>query len=241
MRHSIKSYHIALALFVVAVLAACSTTKNTFVTRTYHNLTSRYNGYFYAKESMKDAADKIEKTYEDDYTQLLPIVRIPNTSASKVCYSDLEKAIKKATLVIERHAITNKSGTEIAGAVKWTDENYIIIGQAHYYKQEFIPAFEIFEYVISKYPKNPSQSVAIMWKARTLIQLGDYTQAEGQLDVVSNDKTITKAQQGEVKAAYADLYIHTGNYPNAIKYLEEALYYECQLLYELLRNGGEID
>lgn len=223
MRHSIKSYHIALALFVVAVLAACSTTKNTFVTRTYHNLTSRYNGYFYAKESMKDAADKIEKTYEDDYTQLLPIVRIPNTSASKVCYPDLEKAIKKATLVIERHAITNKSGTEIAGAVKWTDENYIIIGQAHYYKQEFIPAFEIFEYVINKYPKNPSQSVAIMWKARTLIQLGDYTQAEGQLDVVANDKTITKAQQGEVKAAYADLYVHTGNYPNAIKYLEDAI------------------
>ncbi len=172
---------------------------------------------------MKDAADKIEKSYEDDYTQLLPIFRIPNTPSSKACYTDLEKAIKKATLVIERHAITNKGGVEIAGAVKWTDENYLIIGQAHYYKQEFIPALEIFDYVINKYPKDPSQNVAIMWKARTLIQLGDYTQAEGQLDVVANDKNITAKQEAEVKVTYADLYIHTGNYPNAIKYLEEAI------------------
>ncbi|HTF06334.1 MAG TPA: tetratricopeptide repeat protein [Bacteroidia bacterium] len=223
MKYSFKSYHIALALFVVAIIAACSTTKNTFVTRTYHNLTSRYNGYFYAKESMKDASDKIEKTYEDDFSQLLPVFRIPNTPASKGCYPDLEKAIKKATLVIERHAITNKAGVEIAGAVKWTDENYLIIGQAHYYKQEFIPALELFEYIINKYPKNPSQNVAIMWKARTLVQLGDYTNAEGQLDVVGNNKTLTESQQGEVKASYADLYIHTGNYPNAIKYLEEAI------------------
>ncbi len=172
---------------------------------------------------MKDANDKIVKTYEDDYSQLLPVFQIPNTPASKGCYTDLEKAIKKATLVIERHAITNKSGIEVAGAVKWIDENYLIIGQAHYYKQEFIPALEIFEYIINKYPKNPTQSLAIMWKARTLIQLGDFTGAEGQLDVVANDKSLTDAQQGEVKATYADLYIHTGNYPNAIKYLEEAI------------------
>lgn len=173
---------------------------------------------------MKDAADKIEKTYIDDYSQLLPIFRIPNSPESKGCYADLEKAIKKATLVIERHAITKKDGTtEIAGAVKWIDENYLIIGQAHYYKSEFVQAQEIFEYVIQKYPKDPSKSVAIMWKARTQIQLGDYTAAEGQLDVIAKDKTLNAAQQGEIKATYADLYMHTGNCPNAIKYLEEAL------------------
>lgn len=172
---------------------------------------------------MRDAADKIEKSYVDDFSQLLPVFRIPNTPESKNCYPDLEKAIKKATLVIERHAITKKDGTEIAGAVKWIDENYLIIGQAHYYKSEFVQAQEIFEYVIQKYPKDPSQSVGIMWKARTQIQLGDYTSAEGNLDVIANDKSLSSAQQGEIKATYADLYMHTGNCPNAIKYLEEAI------------------
>lgn len=172
---------------------------------------------------MKDAADKVEKTYLDDYSQILPLFRIPNTPESKGAYPDLEKAIKKATLVIERHAITNKAGIEVAGAVKWIDENYLIIGQAHYYKSEFIPALEIFEYVIQKYPGTPSQSIAFMWKARTEVQLGDYSLAESQLDVVNADKTLNKTQQGEVKVSYADLYMHTGNYPNAIKYLEEAI------------------
>lgn len=222
-KHNFRSYYFVLAIVAIASLVACSTTKNTWVTRSYHNLTSRYNGYFYAKESMKDAADKVEKSYLDDYTQILPVFRIPNTPESKGCYTDLEKAIKKATLVIERHAITNKSGIEIPGAVKWIDENYLIIGQAHYYKSEFVTALEIFDYVIQKYPGTPSQSVAIMWKARTEVQLGDYTLAESQLDVVNADKSLSNSQQGEVKASYADLYMHTGNYPNAIKYLEEAI------------------
>lgn len=172
---------------------------------------------------MKDAADKVEKTYVDDYTQILPIFRIPNTPETKGCYTDLEKAIKKSTLVIERHAITNKANVEVAGAVKWIDENYLIIGQAHYYKSEFIAAIEIFDYIIAKYPGNPTAIVAMMWKARAEIQLGDYTAAESHLDVVNGDKSLTSAQQGEVKASYADLYMHTGNYLNSIKYLEEAL------------------
>jgi tetratricopeptide (TPR) repeat protein len=221
-KHKIQSYHIVLAIFCIAIVTACSTTKNTWVTRTYHNVTARYNGYFYAKESMKDAADKIEKTYVDDYTQMLPVFRIPNTPETKGSYADLEKAIKKSTLVIEHHAITNKANVEVAGAVKWIDENYLIIGQAHYYKSEFIASIEIFDYIINKYPGNPTATVAMMWKARAEIQLGDYTAAEGHLDAVKG-KALTNAQQGEVKASYADLYMHTGNYANAIKYLEEAL------------------
>ncbi len=172
---------------------------------------------------MKDAGAKIDKSYQDDYTQLLPVFRIPNSSESKACYTDLERAIKKSTMVIERHAITNRNGEEITGAVKWTDENWLIVGQAHYYKQEFMTALDIFNYVIKKYPNTPTKNLAIMWKARTLVQLGDYSSAESQLDVIAKNTTLSKSQQGEVKASYADLYMHTGNYPNAIKYLEEAI------------------
>lgn len=223
MKSKFHSYQAAFAILTIAFVVACSTTKNTVVTRTFHNITARYNGYFYAKESMKDAADKIERNYVDDYSQMLPIFRIPNSPESKNCFPDLEKAIKKSTLVIEHHSITKKDGTEIAGAVKWIDENYLIIGQAHYYKSEFIQAQEVFDYVIQKYPNDPSKSVGMMWKARTQIQLGDYTAAEANLDVIANDKSLNSTQQGEIKATYADLYMHTGNCPNAIKYLEEAL------------------
>lgn len=227
----LASYHVGFTLFFVAlIVAACSTTKNKFMNRAYHNMTSRYNGYYYARESMKDAQTTIRKTYVDDYSQLLPIFRLPNTPETKGCYSDLEKATKKAASVIDKHAITKpkprgstESPEEIPGAVKWIDENYMIIGQVHYYKGEYIAAIEIFDYLIQKYSKFPVRYDAILWKARTEIELGDYTQAESLLDVIGHDKACPVTLQGDIKATYADLYMRKGNYAGAIKNLEEAV------------------
>lgn len=217
-------YHSSFLLFfALIIVGACSTTKNTFITRTYHNINARYNGYFYARESMKEAQEKIDKSYIDDYSQLLPIFRLPTTPETKGSFVDLEKAIKKATTCIEHHAITLKSGAEVAGAVKWIDDCYLVIAQAHYYKGEYITALEIFDYMIRKYSAYPIKTEALLWKARTQIELGAFTEAESLLDVVSNDKTVSKKVQADTKATYADLYMQTGNYANAIKYLEEAI------------------
>ncbi len=210
-----------LLFFVMLIVAACSTTKNTFVTRTYHNINARYNGYFYARESMKDANEKVERGYIDDYSQLLPLFRLPNTPETKGSFTDLEKAIKKSTMVIERHAITNSKGVEVAGAVKWIDDTYLIIGQAHYYKSEYITALEIFDYMIQKYPNEEIRNDAILWKARTQIELGAYSAAEALLDMIA--KKAPERLQGDIKATYADLYMRTGNYANAIKFLEQAI------------------
>ena len=51
----------------------CGTRHNTFVARNYHNMTSRYNGYFYANESVKDGIQKIKKTHKEDYTKIIPV------------------------------------------------------------------------------------------------------------------------------------------------------------------------
>lgn len=213
----------ALLLWLGAFTVSCTTKKNTRITRGYHNMTSRYNGYFYARESMKDARDKIEKAYVDDYSELLPIFRLPNTPETKGSFADYEKAIKKSTTVIERHAITKKDGEEIAGAVKWIDDSYLIIGQARYYKGEYLSAMEVFNYVTQKYAKFPIRYDGYLWQARTHIGLGGYSQAETLLDMIANDKACPPALLPEIKATYADLYMHTGNYGNAIKYLEEGL------------------
>nr|MBP8947058.1 hypothetical protein [Bacteroidales bacterium] len=48
-----KFIPILIALFIF--LAACSTKKNTFTSRTYHNLTAHFNAYFNGKEALKQA------------------------------------------------------------------------------------------------------------------------------------------------------------------------------------------
>lgn len=219
-------YKISFLVLLVLVLAACSTTKNTWVTRTYHNVTSRYNGYYYARESMKEAQLKISKTYVDDYSQLLPLYRLPNTPETKGCFADYEKAIKKSSGVIEHHAIVKKGTNppqEIPGAVKWIDDNYLIIGQAYYYKGEYLAALDIFDYIIQKYGDFPIRNDAILWKARTQIQMNAYTDAENLLDMVAGQKGADQDLTDDIKIAYADLYMHRGNYALAIKNLEEGI------------------
>lgn len=189
-------------------------------------MTSRYNGYFYARESMKDAQLKISKTYVDDYSQLLPIFRLPNTSETKGSFTDFEKAIKKSTGVIEHHAIVKKGTSppqEIPGAVKWIDDNYLIIGQAYYYKGEYLAALDIFDYLIQKYAEFPIRYDAILWKARTQVEMNAYTDAESLLDMINGDKGCPPELIPAIKISYADLYMHKGNYNAAIKNLEESI------------------
>jgi tetratricopeptide (TPR) repeat protein len=205
------------------VIAACSTTKNKWINRGYHNMTSRFNGYFYAKENMKSAIDMVNKNYVDDYSQLLPIHQLPNTAETKGCYTFLEKAMKKATTVIEHHAITTKGGDEIPGAVKWIDDSYLIIGEARFYKGEYLSSIEIFDYLILKYSKFDIRYDAILWKAKADIEQNGYTEAQSLLDVINNDKSCPDRLQAEIKATYADLDIAMGNYTDAIKNLEEAV------------------
>lgn len=210
-------------LSTLILLAACSQKKNTVMSRGYHNLTSRYNGFFYSKESMKEGLLKLNDTYEDDYTQLLPLFRLPNSSATKGCYPDMEKSIKKSSMVIERHAITDRGGTEIAGAVKWIDENYVLIGRARYYKGEYLSALQTFEYVSRKYEKDPTRFTGYLWQAKTHLELGGISQAMPLLDLIDNDKDCPPELEPEIKATYADLYIRQGNYSPAIKALKEAV------------------
>lgn len=223
--------YLSIVLSTLILLAACSQKKNTVVTRGYHNLTSRYNGYFYSKESMKEGLSKLADSYEDDYTQILPLFRIPNSSATKGCYPDMEKSIKKSSTLIERHAITDRGGTEIAGAVKWIDENYVLIGRARYYKGEYLSALQTFEYVSRKYEKDPVRFTGYLWQAKTHLELGGISQAMPLLDLIDNDKECPEELKPQIKATYADLYIREGNFGPAIKALKEAV--------ELTKNKKE--
>jgi len=52
------------------LFAGCSQEKNTIVNRTYHNVTSHYNGFFNGRLALKDAHTAMKTSYEEDYTQL---------------------------------------------------------------------------------------------------------------------------------------------------------------------------
>lgn len=214
----------AAALAALLVLSGgCSTKKNTVVHRAFHNLTSHFNGYFYAKESVKEGLGKIEQNYQDDYSKLLPVFIYPDSKQAQTVYGDMDKAIKKASLVIQRHCITDKKGKEIPGANKWIDDNYMVIGKSHFYKRDFFSALESFDYVSRAYKNMPARFNGMLWQVRTYNELGSLSMSEPILASLKEDNQFPKNLQKELAAISADFYIKSGSYEPAIKELTKAV------------------
>jgi tetratricopeptide (TPR) repeat protein len=210
------------AVFLAALLlASCSTKKNTLVNRSFHNLSAHYNGYFNAREILREAILKMETEYVDDYSRILPMWTYGNPKDAKAATPAMEKVFKKCSTVIDRHSMKFK-GVE---KVKWIDDNFMLIGLSHFYRHDYFSGVEVFEFVISEYKKQPSRYDAFLWLIKTYNELGLFTKAQGYIDLCKSDRTFPFKKNGELAAVTADFHIKQENYELAIKELNKALVY----------------
>ena len=218
------SYSIyALALLMLLVAVGCKTNKNTVLHRGFHNVTARFNGYYYATESVKEGETKIRDAYKYDYDKLLPVYLVPDKEAAKVTFPEFDKAIKKSSTCIQRHTIKDKkTGAEITSAGNWIDNNWNVVGISHFYKRDFFSGIETFEYVINSY-KSKDKYKAMIWLARSYNELGSPTQAEPIIGVLKDDKKISKYAKNQLPAVQADYYIKRGMYSEAQQALLRAI------------------
>ncbi|MCB9175481.1 MAG: tetratricopeptide repeat protein [Flavobacteriales bacterium] len=198
---------------------ACSTKKNSFTRRAYHNTTTRYNYYFNAKEIMKATNQKLLDEHVDDFSELIPLFILPNEEKSKSLYPDMDKAIEKCSEAIDRHSIYVKKEEHN----RWVDDCYMIIGKARVNKHERYLAIEIFEYLAKAYNKKPEKYLALIWLARTHMELNEMSKAEVYLKLMDEGKAPPDKFKSEYNAVYADFFIRKKQYDDAIAKLEEAL------------------
>ena len=213
--------------FFMLLVTSCTQYKNKFINRRYHDLTAHFNGYFYAKESIKEGVQNLESTYKDDYTELLPVFKYGDAQTAKAIFSQMDRAIKKASTCIQHHAIKDKkSKVEIPNAGKWIDDCWIVIGKGHFYKREFFSAIESFEYVSSVY-KGKQKEEAWLWTMKSYNELNALSQSDNYVTLIKNDKKFPNEFKGHFHALYAEFYIKQGRgmYEEAIKQLNEAIKY----------------
>ena len=203
----------------VYLWSGCSTEKNNIFTRSSHNLSSHYNGYFNSRERVKKGEQQLWDIHEDKFDRVLNVYRHGDTIQAKTVSKLMDDAIKKSSLVIKRHSMLIK-GKEYC---KWIDENYMLVGKAKYYKRDYFPAIEIFQYVASQYPKSPSHFEAMTWLIITYIQTGNQLEAESLVEFLKNENKIPGELKGPVAAANAYFYIVMKNYPHAIEQLKIAV------------------
>jgi hypothetical protein len=210
-QHIIKVFLAVLLLFS----AGCSTKKKSWVNRQFHNTTAKYNGYFNGNESIKNGIKKLEDSFVDDYTTILPIFKTGDLKKSKKTHSYMDKAIKKGSIVIQKHSMKIK-GKEYC---KWIDDNYLMVGKSYFYKGEFEDAIKTFSFIKNEYNKNEIQFDASLWLIRALVEKKDFMTADVELDELTNNRKFPKKLDVDLAKISADFYLQQANYELALEQL----------------------
>ncbi len=222
-------------LLLAPILQRCSTEKNTFASRTYHNITSHYNVFFNGNESLKSGVEKIEERIENDFTRLLPIYKASDPSVPNLVKSDMDNAVMKASKLIELHSITAKPRRrkrrtrryqEFASQEefnKWIDDSYLLMGKAYYYQHNFSAAIDNLSYVIRKFPEEEARYEASIWLIRSYSELERYAEASETIQALQNDVEFPRNLERELAVATADYYMKQQEYSQAIKFIGIAL------------------
>ncbi|GAB5538307.1 MAG: hypothetical protein Salg2KO_04100 [Salibacteraceae bacterium] len=198
---------------------SCSQEKNTIVNRTYHNITARYNGFFNGRMALQDAHRKMEEAHEEDYTQLLPIFIYEDDAVVQPVFPDLERAIEKTSMVVDRHSM-DISGKENC---KWIDDTWIVMGEANYLKDELVQAKQIFDFTKRKYPDPQIEQLSRYWLARIYTRQGEYVRAGDELRKLENGTGFPEKRLGELYAFKADYYLQQDRKEEAIEELQKSI------------------
>ena len=212
----------SLIVLISLIWTSCSNTKDTWVNRRFHHLSSHYNGYYNAGLKIDEGVERLAESHENKYDRTLSVFQYANADKSKAIYPQMDDAMKRLGTVIQRHTIVDKRGNEKPDSEKWIDDNWLLYGQALFYKHQYFEAIEAFQYVEVTYKKSPTRHLGSMWLAKCYLQLTMLREAEDKLDYLRNQKDFPAKKRWELAAVNADFYQQTRNNEKTIEHLEIA-------------------
>ena len=211
-----------LSIAGVVLLYSCSTKKNTFTSRTYHNLTTHYNIYWNGNESFKSGKTALSENVADNYNSILPVYNFGTAAESRKVSSDMDRAIEKAGIAIPRHSMFIRNVEHN----HWIDDCYMLIGKAQFFKQEYPNSRRTMEYLMKQYAGTQTELEASLWHIRTFLQQKRFDDVTAQLEQFETRLSKTKATyriRREIPLMYADYYLMTGNLSAAKTNLKQGL------------------
>jgi tetratricopeptide (TPR) repeat protein len=200
-------------------------------------MTARYNIYFNGYESFKAGLVRINNSYKDDYAEILKVFEYSDPSTVSLCSSDMEKAIQKASKLITLKSITAKPEFKDNGELsekdkeflerkeynEWVDDSYLLIGKAHFYKQEYNEAKDVFSYCITSANDSLIKTEASVWLARIYNETGNYNESLRLITDLEKTPDLTKTLNSMCFTTLADLFIKQKRYDLAIDPLSKSI------------------
>lgn len=133
-----KSYIFLLIASIALGSVACHRTNKSVLSEAYHDLTAHYNSEWNANDRLRIVLNNVRQNPGDNYDSLVHIYPYENANTTKTYNGEYEVIIKKATFSIQQHESS-----------KWTDNNFYLMGMAHFLKGDYSRAADHFQYITS--------------------------------------------------------------------------------------------
>lgn len=172
--------------------------------------------------SLHEGEELLLEKVVDNYNDVISIHNYGTKEDATTLNPKMDRAIKKASIGIQRHSMTF-GGEE---KVKWVRDSYMMMGMAHFYKQDYTSARRVFDFVAKEYEKHPIHFDGILWLAKTYIQTERYEKAEAMLNLLqskSDEDDFPNNVFREIPVVYAEFYLSREDYTEAYPYLERSL------------------
>lgn len=237
-----KLYILIAVVALVALLASCSTEKNTSRSRWWHSFNARYNTYYNGSVAYIDASLEKENGNKDNFTEMIPMYTVGNKKSRELGKANYDKAIEKCEKAIKLHSITKrpewtKRRRKTERDIEWLSRKeynpflwkaWMLMGRSQFYQGAFDEAASTFSYMCRLYATQPAiYGRARAWLAKSYIEQDWLYDAEDVIRNMQRDSIHWRAQK-EWDFTYADYYIHTGDYDKAIPYLKKSIDHEMR-------------
>ena len=236
-------YIFTLPLLLLAT--SCSTTKNTALSRGFHEMKTDYNVYFNGRISYEEGLQAINKANKDDFSEIINLYPISNKESQNAATSQMDKSIEKSRKCIKLHSIHAKPKRDPKRMhdpkyKAWLQQDefnskmykaWLMLAQSEFHKGDFLGSIGTFSYVsrLYKYDKD-MVAVCNLWIARAYAEMGWQYEAEDVLQKVKIDDLKFK-NRPLYSAVSAVVLMKAGNYKDAVPYIKSAKKNEKKRIY----------
>ena len=242
-----KLHNYAILLVLTGCLLACSTQKNTAVSRGFHQMKTKYNIYHNGAISFLEGEQAIIEANKDDFSSVINLYPVSNHEAAQAATSKMDLTIEKCRKCIKLHSIKTKpqkvnydkkrNNPKYAAWLEQEEFNnqidnaWMMLAKAEFHKGEFLGSISTFNYIIRHYA-NDADIVAQcqLWTARAYAEMGWLYEAEDVLNKVQVDN-LSRKHAPLYASVSADIKLKTKQYKEAIPFIKLALPEEKKNMY----------
>ena len=235
-----KSKKVCHLLLIILLLTGCSAKKNTPQSRFWQSFTARYNTYFNGSQAFIEGNIEKENGNRDNCTELIPLYMVGNKQSRGLGGGNFDRAIEKSQKAIKQHSIKrrpewNKGRRKTAKDIEWLSRReynpflwraWLLMGKSQFQKGEFEEAAATFSYMTRLYQTQPPiLGIARAWLAKSYTELDWLYDAEDVITKQQRDSMDFRAVK-DWDYTYADYYIHSQRYEEAVTYLRKVIRHE---------------